>query len=446
MYLKTMSFLVLGMQKSGISVANFLLSKGAKVLVYDEGVSESVKKNLKEAELNGAKICLDPMLEIEGVDVLVLSPAVPVDHKVSIRAKELNKRIIGEFELASNYTTNLVVGITGTNGKTTTCSIVDYTLNKAQIKSTLVGNIGVPFSSKITSANSEDVFVAEVSSFQLETINRFVPHIACILNITPDHLNRHYTMENYLFLKSKLLLNLRESEYAVLNYDDNLVSQLSSKTRGKVVWFSLNGKVDGAYVDGDFIYYKGEVVTSIKELRIVGLHNVQNALASICILKILGLSNTQIAEGLKTFEGVKHRVQKVRTLNGVTYYNDSKSTNADSCKKAVESVCEPTILIMGGFDKGLNYEDLMGTIKQNEKIKKIIFTGQSAKNMYAYAVKAGLEEVSIVKDFTLAVTLASSMASSGYSVLLSPATSSFDEFGSFEERGDRFIEIVESFK
>ena len=444
MYLKNMSFLVLGMQKSGICATNFLLSQGAKVFVYDDGISESVKKNLKEAELKGAKLCSEPIFQIEYVDVLVLSPAVPVDHKVAIRAKELNKRIIGEFELASNYTTNLVVAVTGTNGKTTTCSLIDYALNKSGYSSTLVGNVGIPFSSKILESKAEDIFVAEVSSFQLETINRFAPHIACVLNVTPDHLNRHYNMENYVYLKSKLLINLRESEFAVLNFDDELVKQMAQKTRAKVVWFSLKGKVDGAYLEDDFIYYKGEIITSVKDIHIIGSHNVENALASICVLKLLGLTNNAILENLKTFTGVKHRVQKIRTLNGVTYYNDSKSTNADSCKRAVESVKEPTILIMGGFDKGLNYESLMKDIKQNNLIKKIIFTGQSAKSMYAYAVNAGIEDLSVVKDFSLAVTLASNMAKSGYSVLLSPATSSFDEFGSFEERGDKLIEIVEN--
>ena len=444
MYLKNMSFLILGMQKSGICATNFLLSQGAKVFVYDDGISESVKKNLKEAELKGAKLCSEPIFQIEYVDVLVLSPAVPVDHKVAIRAKELNKRIIGEFELASNYTTNLVIAVTGTNGKTTTCSLIDYALNKSGYSSTLVGNVGIPFSSKILESKAEDIFVAEVSSFQLETINRFSPHIACILNVTPDHLNRHYNMENYVYLKSKLLINLRESEFAVLNFDDELVKQMAQKTRAKVVWFSLKGKVDGAYLEDDFIYYKGEIITSVKDIHITGSHNVENALASICVLKLLGLPNNAILESLKTFTGVKHRVQKIRTLNGVTYYNDSKSTNADSCKRAVESVKEPTILIMGGFDKGLNYESLMKDIKQNNLIKKIIFTGQSAKSMYAYAVNAGIEDLSVVKDFSLAVTLASNMAKSGYSVLLSPATSSFDEFGSFEERGDKFIEIVEN--
>ena len=446
MYIKNTTFLVLGMQKSGISATNFLLSMGGKVFIYDDGVSESVKKNIKEAQEKGAKICADPLIILDSVDVLVLSPAVPVDHKVAIRARELNKRIIGEFELASNYTTNLVVAITGTNGKTTTCSLVDYALNKAEIKSTLVGNVGVPFTSKVGGANKKDIFVAEISSFQLETINRFSPHIACVLNVTPDHLNRHYNMENYAYLKSKLLLNLRESEFAVLNYDDNIVKQFSEKTRAKVVWFSTCEKVDGAYVEDDFIYFKGEIICAVKDIRIIGAHNVQNALASVCILKLLGLSNNAILEGLKTFTGVKHRVQKIRTLNGVTYFNDSKSTNAESCKRAVESLTSPTILIMGGYDKGLNYEDLMNTIKRNSNVKKIIFTGQSSKNMYAYAVNSGIEDVSIVKDFTLAVNLASSMAKDGYNVLLSPATSSFDEFGSFEERGDKFIEIVENFK
>lgn len=442
MYCKNSSFLVLGMQKSGYGATSLLLLEGAKVYMYDDNQSETVKKNMAELESKGAKICTQPLIQLEYVDVLVLSPSIPIDHEIAVRARELKKRIIGEFELASLFTNNLCVAVTGTNGKTTTCSLLEHVLSKVFSDVMLVGNVGIPFSSKVVSDQKNRVYIAEVSSFQLETINRFTPHVACILNVTPDHLTRHYNMENYLFLKSKLILNLRESEFAVLNYDDVLVSSLSKKTRAKVVWFSLNEKIDGAYKDGDFLYYKDELIISVNEINISGNHNIENVLCAICVLKILGIQNEDIVNGIKDFSGVKHRIQKVKTVNGVTFFNDSKSTNPDSCISAINSMSNKTILIMGGYDKGLDYESVMRQIKKSKTVEKVVLTGQSANSMFKDATRCGLSEVYVVKDFDIAVKVAYNLAGDGYSVLLSPATSSFDIFSSYEERGDKFIEIV----
>lgn len=432
----------MGMQKSGVSATALILKHGGSVTVYDEQQADFVIKNLKNAELLGAKITYDPMSEIENSDVLVLSPGVPVDNPVAVKARELKKRITGEFELASGFTTDSVIAITGTNGKTTTCSLVSHVLSYAGIKNQLVGNIGIPFSDKCEKGVQEGFFVAEVSSFQLETVARFTPYISCILNVTPDHLTRHYNMDNYVFLKSKLLLNLKESEFAVLNYDDEITRSLSEKTRGKTVWFSLKEECDGGYLSGGDLFFKGEKIMNASEIPVGGAHNLENTLAAICILKLAGLENALISGGVKTFKGVKHRLQEVKTVGGVTFINDSKSTNPDSLVKAVEAMKKPTVLIVGGYDKGLSYKICMAAIKESPFIKKVVATGQNGNAMLIEAVNSGVTDVSSVRDFTLAVKVAYSLAGNGWNVLLSPATSSFDEFSGYEERGDKFIEIV----
>ena len=446
MYCKLTSFLILGIKKSGYSTSKFLLERGATVYVYDKNYTKQVEDNINEIVSLGGVCVLDPYSILNDIDVLVLSPGVPVDNDVAIKARELNKRIIGEMELASYFITSPLVAVTGTNGKTTTTSMLSHVLNVNNYKNLLLGNIGTPLISSVNDFDKDTIGVLEVSSFQLETITRFTPHIACVLNLSPDHLDRHYNMENYSFLKSKLIMNLRESEFAVLNYDDDNVKEMASKTRGKVVWFSLKSKVAGGYVDNGVIYYNGEEICHITDIPINGLHNIYNSLCAVCVLKLLGLNSSQIKNGIKTFKGVKHRIEEIAEINGVKYYNDSKSTNPDSCLKAVESMKTPTLLIMGGYDKGFNYENLFSSLKTNPNIKKILLTGATSVNMFQTAIKAGAENVSVITDFTLAIKIAKDLSVDCKNVLFSPATSSFDLFSSYEERGDKFIEIVNSFK
>lgn len=446
MYCKLSSFLILGMKKSGFSSAKLLLSMGAEVFVYDNNPSNATKDNIdKIVSLGGINVS-DVHAILNDIDVLVLSPGVPIDNEIAIKSRDLNKRIIGELELSSYFITNPLIAITGTNGKTTTCSMVSHVLNSAEIDNLLVGNIGTPLSSQVENFKKDTIGVVEVSSFQLETVQRFLPHIACVLNVTPDHLDRHYNMENYLYLKSKLLINLRESEYAVLNYDDENVRKMAGKTRGNIVWFSCKEKVDGCYFENDTFYFDDEEVCTINDVNLSGIHNTQNTLATISILKILGLNSEEIKNGLTTFKGVKHRIQEVKTIDGVTFYNDSKSTNPDSCLKAVQSMKGPTVLIMGGYDKGFDYTNLFKGIKECDKIKKIVLTGSCSNKMFKCAMDQEINEVSVIKEFDLAINVAKNLADNGYNVLFSPATSSFDLFNGFEERGDKFIEIVNSFK
>ncbi len=446
MYAKLSSFLVVGMKKSGFSVAKLLLEKGATVYVYDDAENKQTYENISEVVSLGGVKAIDIDKTLNDIDVLVLSPGVPVDNEIAVKARGLKKRIIGEMELSSYFITNPLVAVTGTNGKTTVCSMVSHVLDTINQNNLLVGNVGTPISSVVNEFKNDAIGVVEVSSFQLETATRFAPHIACILNVTPDHLDRHYNMENYLFLKRKIIMNLRESEYAVLNYDDENVKNSAEKTRGRIVWFSYQNKVADCFVDNGVIIYNNEEVLKLTDIPLDGLHNVYNTLAVICILKLLGLTIEQIKYGIITFKGVKHRIQEVAEINGVTFYNDSKSTNPDSCLKAVESMNAPTILIMGGYDKGFDYNDLFNEIKKLTNVKSIVFTGASASVMFHTALKTGLTELSVITEFDLAIKVAKDLAKTGYNVLFSPATSSFDLFNGYEERGDKFIEVVNSFK
>ncbi len=446
MYCKKTSFLIVGMKKSGLSVSKLLLEKGAKVYVYDDAKISQSQENINEIVSLGGLSVIDALKTLEIVDVVVLSPGVPVDNEIAVKARVLKKRIIGEIELASYFITSPLVAVTGTNGKTTVCSMLSHLLTTANQDNLLLGNVGTPLSSMVSEFADDTIGVVEVSSFQLETIARFTPHIACILNVTPDHLDRHYNMENYLFLKRKLIMNLRESEYAVLNYDDENVKDSASKTRGKVIWFSKDNKVADCFIEDGIIYYQGEVVLKVSDVSLEGVHNLSNILAVICISRLLGINCEEIKKGIMTFKGVKHRIQQVEEIDGVTFYNDSKSTNPDSCIKAVETMTSPTILIIGGYDKGFNYDETFNLIKENGNVKQVVITGNSANKMYNSAIKAGYDNVSVVRDFTLAIKVAKDLAKNGYSVLFSPATSSFDLFSGYEERGDKFIEIVNSFK
>lgn len=445
MYLKKTVFLVVGASKSGIGITELLLKRGAKCYVYDDGESDRVKENVAFLVDKGA-IATDKtevFSLLRKIDAVVLSPGVAIDHEIPLAAKKLGKRIMGELELASTFCPSPIIAVTGTNGKTTTCAMIDAVLKSAGISDKLCGNVGTPLSAVADDLTPDDVAVVEASSFQLETVRTFAPHVAVITNITPDHLSRHYNMDNYVFVKSKILSNLTETEYAVLCYDDPIVRSLDEKTRGKVVYFSVKEEVNGAYVSEGKIFYKGKYVADLSDLPISGIHNVYDALACLCVAIIMGVDKNDVVEAFKNFKGVKHRIQFVRNVNGVDFYNDSKATNVDATVKAVAAMSKPTILILGGKDKGLDFTPLFEGIK-GSNVKAIVATGESAFRIAECAKKCEFGEVSMTGDFNLAFYLAKKMAERGDAVLLSPACSSFDAFTDFEQRGDAFIKLVES--
>ena len=446
MYLSKNIFLVLGVSKSGFASAEFLLNNGAECYICDEFESEPVSKNVSLLCAKGAKkIDANGLMGVLPlIDVLVLSPGVSIDNKIAIETKRMGKRIVGELELGAMYTNCPIVAVTGTNGKTTTCTMISDVLKKANVKNELVGNIGVPYISKIDEMDRDTVAVTEVSSFQLETVSSFSPHVAVITNISEDHLSRHYNMQNYVYLKSKILFNLKESEFAVLNYDDYIVRGFSDKTRGKIIYFSVKEKVDGVYVEDDLIYYNGTAIMDKRLIRVKGEHNLYNVLATRAVCKALKVDDNVIAEAIIEFKGIKHRIEFVREINGIDFYNDSKATNVDSTVKALNSMVKPTVLMLGGRDKGQNFEGLFEICKQRNVCKIVLF-GEARYKLLKCAEKMEMTNICVATNLYSASLLAYSEAEEGQSVLLSPACSSFDEFSGFEERGEKFIEYVNNF-
>ena len=445
MYFKNQKFLVAGLSKSGESSARFLLSRGAEVYLYDDVISEAVSAVCMKLEELGAHVisageCEDAALKC---DVLVLSPGIPIDTALPIAFRKQGKAIIGEEELGALYLRATAVAVTGTNGKTTTVSILNDVLNAAGKHSVACGNIGNPLVKEVENLSFDDFAVIEVSSFQLETLMSLRPHIAIVTNVTEDHLNRHYNMENYIFLKSKILRNLRESEYAVLNYDDPVVRGFAKNCKAKIVYFSVQSKVDGAYFENGSLYYKGEKYLDIADMTLGGVHNVYNALACVAAAGILGLDKNAVAGAICAFKGVKHRIEVIKEVGGVTYIDDSKGTNADATIKAAQTMKAPTVILLGGKDKGYDYVPLFESLNSTAVTHAVIY-GENRFKMLNAAIKSGFVSVSLCSEFATAVKLAAYIAKPGQNVLLSPASSSFDSFANYEERGEVFRRMVEN--
>lgn len=444
MYFGNQKFLVAGMSRSGEGCAEFLLRRGAKVYVYDDVVTDKITQIINELSEKGAVAVSAQTLNeaINACDVLVLSPGIPIDNPLPVAFRKMGKAIIGEEELGSLYLRATAVAVTGTNGKTTTVSMLDNALKACGKNCVPCGNYGNPLVNVVEELGFDDYAVIEISSFQLETLFSLRPHVAVITNITEDHLNRHYNMENYVFLKSKLIRGLRESEYAVLNYDDERVRQLAQSTRAKVVWFSATRPVEGAYVEGGSIYFKGERYFGIEELAVGGIHNVYDALACVAACAVLGLDAKTVAASVCSFKGVRHRAEIIGEYGGVTYVDDSKGTNVDATLRATESASKPTIVLLGGKDKGYDYLPLFENMQSGKVIHAVIY-GENRYKLMNAAVRANYYAFSLCSDLETAVRLAAYMAKPGQSVLLSPASASFDEFSNYEERGDRFAHIVQ---
>lgn len=446
MFPKKQVFLVLGLSRSGESGAEFLLSKNATVYIYDDLQGERIEKTAKALEEKGAKRLLKEELakSPEMCDVLVLSPGVPIDHPLAVAFKRRGKAVVGETEIASKYMRATVIAVTGTNGKTTTVSMLTETLKKGGFHAQACGNIGAPMID-FCGMDEDGVAVAEISSFQLETLNSLCPHVAVVLNVTEDHLNRHYNMENYLFLKAKLLKNLTEAEYALLNYDDENVRAFAEKTKAQIMWFSVKEKVAGAYLSGDSLYFFDEKIMDVTELCLSGLHNIQNALSVIAVAKIMGVETADVREALENFKGIKHRIESLGEINGVTYIDDSKGTNVDATIKAVNCMNTDTLLLLGGKNKGYDYSKLFHSLKNSKVIHAILY-GENRYALLKSAREEGFEKITVCGDMQTAVRIAGMLAKTGETVLLSPASASFDEFSGYEERGDTFVELVRSFE
>ncbi len=436
---------IIGAVRSGIGAAKLAKKLGAVPFVSDAAPSEKIKANLDL--LNSLNIKYEANGHTEKVfdaDLVVTSPGVPSDSKILKACYEKNLPVISELEFAFNFCKGKVIAITGTNGKTTTTTLTSHVLNEAGVKCHLAGNIGYAFSESVLDVKEEDYVALEVSSFQLDHIEKFRPEISMILNITPDHLDRYNNdIEKYIAAKANIYRNQTASQYLIYWEDDTYLPSRIKSPNTAVMTFSTKYRIsNGAFFMNGDLYYseKGreEKICSEKDLKIKGMHNVANALAVICAVKKLGVANDKIRSAFNNFQGVEHRLEFVRELKGVKFINDSKATNVDSVWYALQSFNEPLILILGGKDKGNDYSKIHHLIKRN--VKKIFAIGSSASKISDFF--ASTIEVEICETLESAVEHAYKFAAEGDVVLLSPACASFDMFDNYEHRGKVFKDIV----
>lgn len=441
--------LVLGMARSGIAAAELLLHHGAVPVLADQKPEEAFGSDLDHLRGTACVFRLgeDPIALLDEADILLISPGVPIDAPVVLAAKEKGMPVTGELELASELLRGEMLAISGTNGKTTTTTLVGKIFENAGRITHVAGNIGYPLSAVAKVSKKEDISVVEVSSFQLESIRHFHPRVAALLNITEDHLNRHGTMAQYIKLKQRLFENQKADDVAVLNMDDPVLFKMAAKLKGRVAFFSRTQKVEnGAFVEDGKIVWQWEgtrkSVCDVDEVLIPGPHNLENALAATAMACAMGIPAPIIRHTLVSFTGVEHRIEKVRIFESVTYINDSKGTNVDSTIKAVQSMKVPTVLILGGYDKHTDFMPLCKEIVSSGKISQIITIGQTAEQIRTQLAQAGYPHVQYAESLDKAVDMARAAAVSGGNVLLSPACASFDMFSDYEHRGRVFKELV----
>lgn len=440
-------FIIIGAGKSGIAAARLLRGRGAsEVLLYDQNKDLDTGEVSKKAGVPVLAGGLNRMV-LKDFDIAVFSPGVPLDCEDALLIKECGLKIIGEIELGYLFSKGRIAAITGTNGKTTTTALTGELLKRSFSDVRVVGNIGEPYTENIEDTSEDTVIVAEISSFQLETVETFAPDAAAILNITPDHLNRHHTMEAYIEAKENIAKN---TKCMVLNYDDPELrafgeSLLKGAAEVKVIWFSVSERLTQGY-----FYENGHIfgndtgvltdIIAVNEMNIIGLHNYENAMAAVALASELGASLSDIREGLKSFVAVAHRIEFAGEIGGVRYYDDSKATNTDAAIKGIQAMPGPTYLIGGGYDKGSRYHDWIRAF--DGKVKELLLIGTTKEKIKNDAAECGFNDCEFFDSLESAFDYAREHAKSGENVLLSPACASWDMFKSYEQRGDMFKEMV----
>ena len=441
-------YLIVGAGRSGICSAQLLEKLGADYVIFD-GNTELDKKEVLERIGTDRDV---PFIlgqvkdaELDGIDICVASPGVSLETDIMKKVIDCGIEVWSEIELAYLHDKGRVIGITGTNGKTTTTSLT-YEIVKAYNNNTLlVGNIEIPYTGRVSDSVQGGTTVAEISSFQLETMRTFKPAVSAILNITPDHLDRHKTMENYGNIKKSIAGNQTEEDFCVLNFDDAVLRAFGKECKARVVYFSSKEKLsDGLYLDGDKIYIAkdgvSEVFIGTDEVNLVGVHNFENIMAAVAIAMSFGVPLDIIREVVKKFVAVAHRIEYVTTLNGVKYYNDSKGTNTDAAIKAIDAMPSKTVLIAGGYDKKGDYDEWVSRFPG--KVRKLVLIGQTRENIAAACEKIGFRDYIFAESLQEAVEICKKEAIDGDCCLLSPACASWGMFKNYQQRGDMFKELV----
>lgn len=441
-------YLVAGSGISGIGAVELLSESASDIILYDG--NDTQKEEDIRAKLHGnenVKIVIGDLSQemIDNIDVMVISPGIPIDADFVNRARNSGVEIWGEIELAYRHSKGRVIAITGTNGKTTTTALVGEIMKRYFDSVYVVGNIGTPYTSVALDTREDTVTVAEISSFQLESIQSFQPVVTAVLNITPDHLNRHYTMENYTAVKMSITRNQEQDQVCVLNYEDAILRKEAGKIKNRILFFSSRTSLpEGVCLNGDDIVYREQgneiFVCNSHAMKLVGIHNIENVMAAIAISVTMKVPVEIIRDTIKNFNAVEHRIEYVTTKRGVIYYNDSKGTNTDASVKAIEAMTKPTILIAGGYDKGSKYDEWIEAFCG--RIKHLVLLGATKEKIAKTAENHGYKDYTFADSLEEAVSVSAKLAKSGDVVLLSPACASWDMFKSYEERGRLFKEYV----
>ena len=442
--------LVFGTGISGIGAADLLTAKGANVILYDGNDNADKEKILSKLKVpEKTALVLGELSDslMDTLDMVVLSPGVPTDLPVVLKMKEKKIPIIGEVELAYQTGAGTVYAITGTNGKTTTTALLGKIMDEYYPEVYVVGNIGTPYTSVSTQMTENAVTVAEISSFQLETIQAFHPHVSAILNITEDHLNLHHTMEEYIRVKELITENQTMQDVVVLNYEDEVLRAFGEKIRGQVqvLYFSSQRSLsEGICLEGEEIvlrWKKEEIrILNVHEQHLLGMHNYENIMAAIAMAYCAGVPVDSIRQSVRTFRAVEHRIEYVTEIDGVAYYNDSKGTNPDAAIKGIQAMNRPTLLIGGGYDKESSYEDWIRAF--DGKVRYLVLIGQTKEKIAKAARALGFTDIIMEETLEEAVTTCARLARPGDAVLLSPACASWGQFPNYEVRGKMFKEYI----
>ena len=442
--------LVCGMARSGIAAAKLLNRLGARVTLQDMKKREEISADVLALEGEGIVLYTgaNPDEIACAQDLIVLSPGIPCDLPFIAAAEEAGIEVISEVELAYRLTPCQITAITGTNGKTTTTTLTGEIMKTAYSGTAVVGNIGIPYSEEVERLTEKDWVVAEISSFQMEKAKEFHPHISAVLNITPDHLNRHKTMDVYIAMKERVFAKQTAEDFCILNHGDEACRKMADKTAAKVFFFdSSETLAEGIYLDGDAIEVRwgaiNETLIHVDELQILGVHNYENVMAAAAMGICAGIALDTIRTVLKGFAGVAHRIEYVATVDGVDYYNDSKGTNVDASIRAVLAMKKPIVLIGGGYDKGSSFDEWTKLFPG--RVKHLVLIGVTAPKVRASAEKFGFTAISDCETFEEAVDLCREKAEDGDCVLLSPACASWGMFDNYEQRGDMFKEQVRGY-